>query len=507
MQHLAIVFPHQLYRENPALSQAQKVVIIEEKLFFEQYSFHKQKLVFHRSSMKQYQLFLEKLGLEVEYIDAQNENADVETYLRNQHRLFSTLHFVDPTDDWILQKIKRSAKIACFDFVCHESPNFITTTDQISEYFKLKPKYFQTDFYAYQRKRLNILMDANGKPEGGKLTFDQDNRKPYSANTPSSNIGFPGSNPFVLEAQQYVETHYPNNFGALHFLDQSQYFYPTNFEEAETWLESFIHERLSNFGPYEDAFSKDASIHFLFHSVLTPMLNVGLLTVEQVIEKTLSYHEKTPVPLNSLEGFIRQIIGWREFTRAVYLREGRKQRSTNFWNFQRKIPSSFYNGTTGITPVDNVIKKLLKTGYSHHIERLMILGNFFLLCEFNPDDVYQWFMEMYIDAYDWVMVPNVYGMSQFSDGGIMTTKPYFTGSNYITKMSDYKKGDGEWTLIWDSLFWRFIHVHRGFLQSNPRIGMLVITFDKMSTEKQETYLNTANQFLKALDQNNNFKVA
>jgi deoxyribodipyrimidine photolyase-related protein len=160
------------------------------------------------------------------------------------------------------------------------------------------------------------------------------------------------------------------------------------------------------------------------------------------------------------------------------------------------MPAAFYNGTTGILPVDDVIKKLLKTGYSHHIERLMILGNFLVLCEIRPNAVYQWFMELYVDAYDWVMVPNVYGMSQYADGGVMSTKPYISGSNYVMKMSNYPKGD--WQIIWDALFWRFLNVHRVFFLKNPRMGMLVKTFDKMSEDKQNQIMSTADAFLEKL---------
>jgi deoxyribodipyrimidine photolyase-related protein len=189
-------------------------------------------------------------------------------------------------------------------------------------------------------------------------------------------------------------------------------------------------------------------------------------------------------------------MGWREFIRAVYELKGTEERNKNFWKFKRKIPESFWKGETGIDPLDKAIKKVLKTGYCHHIERLMLLGNFMLLCEFDPDEVYQWFMELFIDAYDWVMVPNVYGMSQFADGGIMATKPYISGSNYIMKMSDFDKGD--WQGIWDALFWRFIHVHRDYFTSQPRLGMMVFTFDKMAAEKRETLLKTAEDFLRRI---------
>jgi deoxyribodipyrimidine photolyase-related protein len=212
---------------------------------------------------------------------------------------------------------------------------------------------------------------------------------------------------------------------------------------------------------------------------------------------------KKNIPLNSLEGFIRQIVGWREFIRIVYEREGSKQRTKNYWGLERKIPTIFWTGETGITPVDNVIKKALKTGYSHHIERLMVMGNFMLLCEFNPDEVYRWFMEMYVDAYDWVMVPNVYGMTQFADGGLMTTKPYISGSNYLLKMSDYAKGP--WTEVWDGLFWRFMHVHRDFFLKNPRLGMLVKTFDKMPEEKRNNHIAIAETYLENLDKANDIQ--
>ena len=216
----------------------------------------------------------------------------------------------------------------------------------------------------------------------------------------------------------------------------------------------------------------------------------------EIVEKTLAFGLSNNIPLNSLEGFIRQVVGWREFIRGVYMAKGREERTRNFWGFHKKIPASFYDGTTGIFPVDETIKKVLKTGYCHHIERLMVLGNFMLLCEFDPNEVYQWFMELFIDSYDWVMVPNVYGMSQFADGGMMSTKPYISGSNYLMKMGDYPKGN--WQEIWDALFWRFLDVHRDFFLKNPRLGMLVKTFDKWNVTQQNHIQKIANDFLNEL---------
>lgn len=244
-------------------------------------------------------------------------------------------------------------------------------------------------------------------------------------------------NSFDIEARVYTEKNFPHNYGSSIFK------YPTTFHEANTWLNDFFEYRFHDFGIYEDAIVANETI--LNHSVLSPLLNVGLLSSLDVIEKAIDFAGKNQIPLNSTEGFLRQILGWREFIRLVYQIKGRKQRTKNYWKFKRKIPASFWNGTTGIEPLDLTIRKVLETGYCHHIERLMVLGNFMLLCEFDPDEVYRWFMELFIDAYDWVMVPNVYGMSQFADGGLMSTKPYISGSNYLMKMGNYTKS--EWQNI------------------------------------------------------------
>jgi deoxyribodipyrimidine photolyase-related protein len=266
--------------------------------------------------------------------------------------------------------------------------------------------------------------------------------------------------------------------------------WPVTRKDAEAWLDRFIDERLELFGLYEDAISREHDT--LYHSAITPMLNIGLLDPMDVVNRVLA----TDAPINSKEGFIRQVIGWREFMRGIYQHRGVAIRNGNYWNFERPLPKSFYDATTGIPPVDRVIRHLLSDGWCHHIERLMVLGNFMLLCRIRPDDVYRWFMEMFVDAYDWVMVPNVYGMSQFADGGTFTTKPYLSGSNYLLKMSDEPKGP--WCEIWDGLFWTFIADHQDFFLSNPRLSMMARTWQKMTPEKQAAHRRTAGLFLDAL---------
>lgn len=494
MKSISIVFPHQLFKKSPILGKDETIYLIEEYLFFKQYSFHKQKIAFHRATMVRYKDFLiEKHKCDVTYIESIEKKSDIRVFIQElQNNNVEHINYIDPTDNWLKKRIEESAEKAGIKTTVHTSPLFINTEDDLESFFTAdKKKYHQTTFYKEQRKKLDILIDENGEPAGGKWTYDAENRKKYPAKKTPPSIQFPDVDEYYKEAKEYVNKNFSDNLGKL----TEQSLYPTSFKATEDWLQQFFDQRFMEFGVYEDAIVAENSI--LNHSVLTPMLNVGLITPKEIIDKALDYAKTNNVPINSTEGFVRQIIGWREFIRGMYVTRGTEERTTNYWKFTRKIPASFYNGTTGIPPIDQTIKKLLQTGYCHHIERLMVLSNFMLLCEFHPDEVYQWFMELFIDSYDWVMVPNVYGMSQFADGGLMATKPYISGSNYVMKMSNYKKG--EWQNTWDGLFWRFMHTHRDFFLSNPRLGMLVRMYDKMDEEKQNTHLTNAEEYLAALN--------
>lgn len=464
--------------------------MIEEFLYFRQYRFHQAKLVFHRASMRAFQEELTGQGFQVQYVESKEQHSDVRTLLPFlKKKGISEIRFCDPTDDWLLKRIKKACAKARIELTLLPSPNFVCQTDEPIASRK-QPMYFQTDFYIRQRKKYGWLMDRDGKPVGGQWSFDADNRKslPKGITIPAPQKITTDAH--LIEALEYVKKNFSDHYG-----DPQTPFFPVTRKETLRWLDDFLKSRFASFGTYEDAMHPDQSL--LFHSGLTPMLNVGLISPSEVIERTLAFAQKNNIPLSSTEGFLRQVTGWREFIRLVYVQAGARQRTTNYWKFERKIPESFWSGHTGIVPVDQVIQKLLRTGYSHHIERLMILGNFMLLCEFDPDEVYEWFMTLYIDAYDWVMVPNVYGMTQFADGGLMTTKPYISGSNYLMKMGKWEKGD--WQLIWDGLFWRFLSKHRSFFTQNPRLGMLIRTWDKMDPAKKQSHLRQAEQFLKKLD--------
>lgn len=494
MKQINIIFPHQLFKKSPLFNVVAPFYIVEEYLFFKQFPFHKQKIAFHRATMKRYADFLSNdKNLDVHYIDATKDISDIRLLIPELKRQdVEHINYIDPTDNWLQKRLNKGFRENKITATRNDSPLFLNTKDKLGDFFrKNKKKYHQTTFYTEQRKRQNILIEPDGKPTGGKWTFDTENRKKYPATKTPPAIQFPDVDVYYEEAKAYVAKHFPNNLGHL-----TEYqLYPTNFKATKSWLNQFFEQRFMEFGVYEDAIVGENSI--LNHSVLTPMLNVGLITPKEIIDACLRFAEENNVPINSTEGFVRQIIGWREFIRGVYESRGSEERTTNFWKFKKKIPVSFYDGTTGIPPIDQTIKKVLQTGYCHHIERLMVLGNFMMLCEFDPDEVYRWFMELFIDAYDWVMVTNIYGMSQFADGGLMATKPYISGSNYLMKMSNYKKG--EWQATWDGLFWRFMHTHRDFFLSNPRLGMLVKMFDKMPAEKQQKHLEAGEQYLFSLE--------
>jgi len=326
---------------------------------------------------------------------------------------------------------------------------------------------------------LNILLDEDQKPIDGKWSFDTQNRKklPKDEKTP---VDLAFENRYLKEAVKYCK-----KFDTVGNLEDV--YFPTTFSEAKTVLKNFLAYKFVKFGEFQDAITKEDS--FLFHSNISSALNTGLLDIHDVIFQTLAQKD---VPLNAKEGFIRQIIGWREFMFQTYKSSHISMRNANFFECKNSIPKKILEGNSGIDPLDGVMKKVHTTAYAHHIERLMILGNIFLLLEIEPNKVHDFFMSYFIDAYDWVMVANVYGMSGFSDGGSITTKPYIASSNYILKMSNYKKG--EWCEILDGLYWSFMNKHYEKFENNPRMKMQIALLKKMNPKKLEKHIEVANQY-------------
>ena len=475
----ALVFPHQLFAAHPAIEHGRPVFLVEDSLYFgndphHPIAFHKQKLVLHRASMMAYADELRSQGHSVEIIDS---------FQNRLPAVLTDLHLAEPHDFILEKRLRRFAEKGGIRLHIHPTPAFISPPEFLEEHIARRKKPFMATFYQAQRKRMGILVDADGNPEGGQWSFDEDNRKKLPKNHTPPEAPASQPNPYVTEAIAWVEKKFPDNLGST-----ANFRYPVTRADAKAWLVEFIDKRFADFGAYEDAISTQHA--FINHSVITPVLNIGLLTPQEIIDAALA---KKGIPLNSLEGFVRQIIGWREFMHGIYKHRGVAIRNTNFFEHTRPIPKSFYDATTGIPPIDRIIRQLHDEAYCHHIERLMILGNFMLLCRFDPDAVYMWFMEFFIDAYDWVMVPNIYGMSQFADGGTFTTKPYISGSNYVLKMSDEKPG--AWTETWDALFWIFVADNQELFLKNPRSSMMARTWQKFSAEKQNHLRAAAEDFL------------
>jgi len=506
MKSTLLLFPNQLFETHHDVGiSTHTIVLIEDALFFKDHqypvNFHCKKLIFHRASMQCYASYLRDLGFTVNYLEWQEKGLDhffkqlIQEHAKKNEKPNLTLY--DSVDFALNKRLKRHCAENNIQPVWLQSKLFINTNAENKDYRASKKRWFMADFYQFQRRRLNILIE-NNKPIGGKWSFDEANRKkiPKKLRDEIPKLKFPKENKWVIEAKDYVSTIFPNALG-----NNQNFEYPIDHESAQTWLKEFLQQRFANFGVYEDALVPQQG--WLYHSILTPMLNAGLLSPQTVIDQALEYANTHDIAINSLEGFIRQIIGWREFMRATYVDLGVTMRTNNHWQHRRNIPSSFYDGTTGIKPIDDVIKRTLETGYCHHIERLMVLGGFMFLCEFEPKQIYQWFMELFIDSYDWVMVPNVFAMSQNADGGLITSKPYFSGSSYLKKMGyddihTESENDKNWCAIWDGLYWRWIDNHAEELSKNPRWAMMCSMARKMDTEKLLSHRSIADDFLLSL---------
>ena len=493
MSAATLVFPHHLFAEHPGIAPDRKVILIEDTLFFDdphvRHGFHAKKRILHRASMQAYAHSLESKGHDVQYIEWR-PGSDPKAMLDQALQGASEIHTAS-FDDYLLEKrVRRWAEKGQIALHVSDSPMFLTNRADADKLLAGKKNPIMADFYRQQRRNLGILVDGSGRPKGGKWSFDTENRKklPKGAAVPAP--WQPQSSKWVDDASKWHSQTFDDSFGM-----PNGFSYPVTHEQARSSFDHFLKHRLHSFGDYEDAIDPRHGV--LFHSVLTPALNIGLITPREVIRATLDHADSHDVPMNSLEGFLRQIIGWREFMREMYHRRGTAVRKSNFWRFDRRMPAAFYNGETGIPPVDQCIRRALETGYCHHIERLMVLGGFMLVCRIHPDDVYRWFMELFVDAYDWVMVPNVYAMSQFADGGTFTTKPYLSGSNYILKMSGWPKGP--WCAVWDALYWAFVADHSEVFLANPRMAMMARMVSRMPAAKLDAHRRVAGNFLERLD--------
>jgi deoxyribodipyrimidine photolyase-related protein len=338
-------------------------------------------------------------------------------------------------------------------------------------------------------------------PWGGKWSFDSENREKFPNKFKDVYTIKANNSDYINKAINYVTKYFPNNPGS------TNYYLPITHKEAKLHLKKFIEQRLKYFGKYQDGIS--STVFLGYHSLLAPLMNIGLITPIYVINKTLQYYNKNKntIKISTVEGFIRQIIGWREYCNFIYTFQWNKMDKSNYFNHKNTINKQLWyyqKGSTGFDIIDTLINKTIKYGYLHHIERLMYIGNYFLLTNTKPYDVFEWFQSMFLDSYHVFMYPNVYGMSQFSSGDIMMTRPYFSSSNYIHNMSDYKRNSSYitidndhyyWNDIWDSLYYNFIHDNINKFKNNYSLANAVKNWNNKSNGEKKEIIKLAHKYI------------
>ena len=384
-----------------------------------------------------------------------------------------------------------------------DTAHFLTDRDAVARQMGGKKRYLMEHFYRRMRKKHGILM-ADGKPVGGRWNFDTRNRNRYDAAVPLPEPVFPEN-----DLSEIVAMLEKNGVQTIGRIDARRVVWPVNRNQALAQLEDFLQYRLTHFGTYQDAMTT-GSWH-LFHSLLSFALNVKLLHPMEVIQGALDHlvpaDQADAAAIAQVEGFVRQILGWREFVRGVYWSHMPGYGEMNYFGHHRPLPDWYWTAETRMQCLRAAIAQSLEHAYAHHIQRLMLTGNFALLAGVHPDRVDAWYLGIYIDAVEWVELVNTRGMSQFADGGIVATKPYAASANYIRKMSDYCSGCfyqatrryGAGACPFNSLYWDFLNRHRPLLDKNPRVAAMYRTWDRMTAENRSGLLEQAKAYLADLD--------
>lgn len=498
-EDIFLIFPVHLFKDIRPLKNA-RCLLIEDPIYFTKFAFHKTKLVFHRASMKAYYDYLRNNGINVKYIEYTQTLQEVlrETLQASpqdaSHGQY-TISYYDPDDHDLTNKLNSLfKKYNVKNVKVYENPSFMLGSSDMKAYIadvkaiqktKDLPRHYLHDasFYRWSRRRLNILV-KDGKPEFGKWTFDRENRKPFPKGIKEPIGDKVYDNKYYAEAVKYIERNFPSNFGEIAAI------YPVTFDDTAKVFKTFLKHKLELFGPYEDAISKD--IVTGYHSGISAMLNVGLIMPQDMIKQVIKIYNdaeksKKRELVPSVEGFIRQLIGWREYMRFLYKYYGQEMKTMNYFNLSNSLTGEWFsiknNKYKETMPIIyDTLVKVHKRAYLHHIERLMVMGNFALYNEINPQQVYEWYMIAFVDSYDWVMVPNVFGMSQYAlENFSMTQRPYLCGSSYLSKMSDYKSG--KWREYWDALFYNFVNKHRAKL-GKYRTYLFVKMYDAKNKEQK-----------------------
>tara|TARA_Y200000002_G_scaffold196636_1_gene162444 strand:+ start:3993 stop:5489 length:1497 start_codon:yes stop_codon:yes gene_type:complete len=495
MKTLRIIFVDQLSKKCDVLSNIHKedtILFYEPLDTFYEISHHKHKLVFLISSLREFIKDQSHKNI-IHRKVVKNYKLNLNTYLKQlcSEKGFKKIVVSKPSDFKTYKDLMFFCQSNNIELEMLKDKKFISSESDFTDWSSDKKTRIQEYYYRWLRKKYNIFMNDDITPIGGKWNFDKDNRKGISqlkVAVPERKKLKPSQTTF--DTMIDVEECFPKSLGNL-----ENFNWATSHKDAEKLLDDFLDRYFENYGSFQDAINKDNT--FMFHSLLSPYLNSGLLDPLLCIKKAeKKYHDsKSDIPINSVEGFIRQILGWREFMKGIYWENMPQYKNLNFWSHKKRLSDSWYHGTTGIPPLDNAINESRNYSYTHHINRLMIISNLMNLSGVNPNEMYKWFMEMYIDSYDWVMVPNVYGMGSYADGGIFSTKPYICGSSYMLRMSNHQKG--EWCDVVDGLYWRFINNNIKFFESNPRLSVMTRSLEKMNKDRKKLIFQKAEEFIES----------
>ncbi|TAE57321.1 MAG: cryptochrome/photolyase family protein [Nostocales cyanobacterium] len=464
------------------------IILIESLNHIKIRKYHKQKLVLVWSAMRHFAAELQDKGYAVTYQESEDFITALKTWVTENK--ITELRVMTPNDKPFLQTIQ-NLNLSC-KIILIPNNQFLWSREEFSEWAKTRKSLLMEDFYRQGRRKFSILMD-NNKPVGDKWNFDQENRKP-----PKGKLNTPSAKWFTPDA---ITTEVINKVKSLS--DDLTYGKVDNFtwginrQQALEILDWFITYRLPNFGTYQDAMVTGENT--LWHALLSPYFNLGLLQPLEVIQAAEQAFYQHQLPLNSVEGFIRQVLGWREYMYGVYHFVEEEYKELNYFNHTQPLPEFFWTGKTEMNCLKQIFQQIENTGYAHHIQRLMVLSNFSLIAGLSPQEVESWFHAVFIDAYDWVMQTNVIGMGLFADGGILASKPYGASANYINKMSDYcqscvynhKEKFGENACPFNFFYWHFLYQHREKLQKQGRMSFILKNLDKMSTAELESICQQA----------------
>ena len=482
------------------LDPGKDVIIMAEVLGEASYvAHHPKKIILIFSAMRSFSDKLRSLGYRVEYSffdDPQNTQSLSGELIRRAEQFKCSKVTVTQPNEWrVIEDLSNVPLTVEFK----EDNRFISQISEFNDWAEGRKQLRMEYFYRDMRRKTGLLMDGE-KPVGGKWNYDQENRKPAPDSVLHTGPKCFSNTEHTKSVINLVSERFSENFGNI-----ANFNFATTQSQAEEALDHFIDKALPDFGAYQDAMMMDQP--FLFHAIISPYLNIGLLKPLDVCKKAEKAFLDGRAPLNSVEGFIRQIIGWREYIRGIYFLQGPNYTQNNYLDHNRPLPSLYWGKKSGLNCLDQCVKQTEEFSYAHHIQRLMVTGNFALLTGVSPYEIHEWYLSVYIDAFEWVEAPNTIGMSQFADGGVVASKPYVSSGAYINKMSNYCKSCkfkvaekvGKDACPFNALYWHFLSRNRDKFQGNPRMAQMYRTWDRMNEDHKNNVIKSADEFLNGLN--------